>query len=146
MNTRRTPARRVEENDVNEESPHQVEQVLQGAQGFALTIHVNKGIDPRVNVVEITMTSRLRDFVRMNPPIIHHYSFPREPPRCIACRGNESKEVPPSVPGGDAPWKNHFYALQIRGSKLDDDDDGVLLELNFIESLHCAFHKDTIMF
>ena len=24
---------------------------------------------PRVNVVESTMTSRLRDFVRMNPPI-----------------------------------------------------------------------------
>ncbi|TMW97372.1 hypothetical protein EJD97_005671, partial [Solanum chilense] len=35
----------------------------------ALTTHVNMGIGPRVNVVETTMTSRLRDFVRMNPPI-----------------------------------------------------------------------------
>ena len=35
----------------------------------ALTTHVNRGIEPRVNVVESTMTSILRDFVRMNPPI-----------------------------------------------------------------------------
>ena len=32
----------------------------------ALTTHVNRGIEPKVNVVESTMTSRLRDFVRMN--------------------------------------------------------------------------------
>ena len=35
----------------------------------AMTTHVNRGIEPRVNVVESTMTSILRDFVRMNPPI-----------------------------------------------------------------------------
>ena len=35
----------------------------------AMTAHVNKGVEPRVNVVESTMTSRLRDIVRMNPPI-----------------------------------------------------------------------------
>ena len=35
----------------------------------SLTTHVNMGIRPRINVVESTMTSRLRDFVRMNPPI-----------------------------------------------------------------------------
>ena len=35
----------------------------------ALTNHVNMGIGPRMNVLESTMTSRLRDFVRMNPPI-----------------------------------------------------------------------------
>ena len=33
MNTRRTLPRIVEDNDVNEEIPPQVEQVLQGAQG-----------------------------------------------------------------------------------------------------------------
>ncbi|TMX03198.1 hypothetical protein EJD97_017733 [Solanum chilense] len=35
----------------------------------ALTTHVNRGIEPRVNIVESTMTYRLRDFVRMHPPI-----------------------------------------------------------------------------
>ena len=41
-----------------------------------LTTHVTRGIDPRVNVVEstmnvveITMTSTLRDFMRINPTI-----------------------------------------------------------------------------
>ena len=31
--------------------------------------HVNTSMTPRVNVVGITLTSRLRDFVRMNPSI-----------------------------------------------------------------------------
>ena len=35
----------------------------------ALTTHVNRGTEPRVNIVESTMTSRLVDFVRMNHPI-----------------------------------------------------------------------------
>ena len=35
----------------------------------AVTTQVNMSIFPRVNVVESTMTSRLRDFVRINPPI-----------------------------------------------------------------------------
>ncbi|XP_015072516.1 uncharacterized protein LOC107016614 [Solanum pennellii] len=35
----------------------------------SMNTHVNRGIEPRVNAVEITMTSRFRDFVRMNPPI-----------------------------------------------------------------------------
>ena len=35
----------------------------------ALTTHVNRGIVPRENVVESTMTSRVRDFVRINPHI-----------------------------------------------------------------------------
>ena len=30
---------------------------------------MNRGIEPRVNVAKDTMTYRLRDFVRMNPPI-----------------------------------------------------------------------------
>ena len=34
-----------------------------------MTTHVNRGIEPMVNAIESTMTSRLRDFVRMNPPI-----------------------------------------------------------------------------
>ncbi len=107
MNTRRTLTRRVDENDVNEDIPRQVEQVPrvalgdQGAQGYqslfggqgnevsvvplemtngdireallfiaqALTTHANLVIPPRVNVVERTMTSRLREFVRMNTAI-----------------------------------------------------------------------------
>ena len=38
MNTRRTPATRVKENDVHQEIPPQVEQVLQGAQGDQVPI------------------------------------------------------------------------------------------------------------
>ena len=32
----------------------------------SMTTHVNRGIQPRVNVLESTMTSILRDFMRMN--------------------------------------------------------------------------------
>ena len=35
----------------------------------AMTTHVNRGIKPRVNIMESTMTIILRDFLRMNPPI-----------------------------------------------------------------------------
>ncbi|TMX01870.1 hypothetical protein EJD97_023344 [Solanum chilense] len=58
MNTRRTPVRIVEENDVNEEIPSQVEEVAQPDQ-----------VPIRGQANESTMTSRLGDFVRMNPPI-----------------------------------------------------------------------------
>ena len=39
----------------------------------------------------------------------------------IASRVREGKQVPPRVPGNDAPKMNHFYALQ--GSKPDENDD-----------------------
>ena len=79
MNTRRTPDRRVEENEIQEEIPPQVEEVEQGAQGDqvpivggsydlpelcnrdireallalarAMTTQVNLSMVPRVNVV-----------------------------------------------------------------------------------------------
>ena len=35
----------------------------------ALGTQINLSMMPRANVVESTMTSRLRDFMRMNPPI-----------------------------------------------------------------------------
>ena len=34
-----------------------------------MTTQVNLSMVPKVNMVESTMTSRLRDFVRMSPPI-----------------------------------------------------------------------------
>ena len=34
-----------------------------------LTTHMNRCIEPVVNVMESTMTSILRDLVRINPPI-----------------------------------------------------------------------------
>ena len=33
----------------------------------SMTTYVNRGIETRVNVLECTMTYKLRDFVRMNP-------------------------------------------------------------------------------
>ena len=35
----------------------------------AVTTQINFSLEPRVNVVESTMTSRLRYLFRMNPPI-----------------------------------------------------------------------------
>ena len=95
---RRILSRRVDENDVHEEVPPQVEQVPQGDQvpivgggndvsvvppefcnsniresllalARSVTTQENLSKVPRVNVVESTMTNRLRYFVRMNPPI-----------------------------------------------------------------------------
>ena len=42
-------------------------------------------------------------------------------------RGREGKKVAPNVPKDDAQNKRHFYALQTRGEKPDEDDDGELL-------------------
>ena len=101
MNTRRTTASRVEENDVNEQIPPLVEQVPPSSQYDQLSIrgkcnevpvvppnmtneeiredifalarviitHVTRGIDPREDALGSNMTSRLGDFVTMNPPI-----------------------------------------------------------------------------
>lgn len=41
----------------------------------------------------------------------------------IETRGRKSKQVPPSSPNYDVPRKAFFYALQARGSKIDNDDD-----------------------
>ena len=53
----------------------------------------------------------------------------------IASREREGKQVAPSVSKDDAPSKRRFYALQTRGSKLDenddDDDEGKFLLLSF---------------
>ena len=100
---RRTLARRVEENDLNEEIPTQVKQIFKiplyaqndkvlivergnevpvvpqkMANGEireplltlarAMTIQVNRDIWPRVNIMESTITSTWRNFLRMNPP------------------------------------------------------------------------------
>ena len=35
----------------------------------AMTFNVNRGVEPRVDVLESTKTSIWRDFVRINPPI-----------------------------------------------------------------------------
>ena len=122
MNTRRTSDRRVEEKDVQEEIPPQVEevkQVPQDAQGdqvpnveggnddplelsnrdirealialaLAVTTQENLSMVPWMNVVETTMTSRLRDFVRMNSPIFLGSKVGEDPQvflsECTRCR------------------------------------------------------------
>ena len=107
MNTRRTPARRVKDNEVQEQILPQVEEVEKVPQGdqvpivgegddipklsnmdsrealFALargvTTQVNLSMGPRGNLVERTMTSRLRDFVRMNPLIFLGFKVGEDP-------------------------------------------------------------------
>ena len=124
MNTRRRPARRVEDNDVHEEIHPQVEQVAQDGQGLksslgaqvppqgghvpngeggnevllvhpdltnqeireawialarAMTTQANLSLVPRVNIVESTMISRLRDFLRTNPLIFIVYKVGEDP-------------------------------------------------------------------
>ena len=101
MNTRGRPARRVGEEDVNEEVPPQVVQNGQGVQcnqvpigeqenevpvvppdmtneeirsaflilARAMAAQATRDMGPRVNANEGTMASKLRDFVRMNPPV-----------------------------------------------------------------------------
>ena len=44
-----------------------------------MTTRVNRGIDPRSNVVESTMTYRLRDLVRMNPHIFLDFRVGEDP-------------------------------------------------------------------
>ena len=44
-----------------------------------MTTHVNRGIKPRINIVENTMTSRLREFVRMNHPIFFSSKVGKDP-------------------------------------------------------------------
>ena len=43
-----------------------------------MTTQVNLSMVPRANVVESTMTSRLREFVRMNPPIFLGSNVPED--------------------------------------------------------------------
>lgn len=38
-----------------------------------MTAQVNMDVEPKVNAFESTMTSRLKDFMRMNPHIFHCY-------------------------------------------------------------------------
>ena len=45
----------------------------------AMTTHMNLSMVPRVNVVEEIVTSRLREFVRMNPPIFHGSKVGEDP-------------------------------------------------------------------
>ena len=55
----------------------------------------------------------------------------------IVDRGREDKHVSPNVPKDDDPNKRHFYTLQTRGAKPDEDeDDGKSLYLfNVMSSL-----------
>ncbi|TMX04176.1 hypothetical protein EJD97_011140 [Solanum chilense] len=48
-------------------------------QDRSFTTHVNRDIKPRLNVVETTITSRLRDFVSVNPPTFLSYKVGEDP-------------------------------------------------------------------
>ena len=108
MKTRRIAAKRDEKERVNEEIPPRVEQVLQCAQvpiggkrnevplvppyftngeireallalARTMTTRVSRDVGPTVNSLESTMTYRLRDFMRMNPPIFHGSKVGEDP-------------------------------------------------------------------
>ena len=49
-----------------------------------VTTQINLCMVPRVNVVEIIMTSRLRDFVRMNPSIFVGSKVGKESTRVLS--------------------------------------------------------------
>ncbi|TMW98873.1 hypothetical protein EJD97_003365 [Solanum chilense] len=151
MNTRRTPARRVEENDVNEKFHSQVkdvEQVPQGVQGDQVPI---EGQGNEVPVVPLEMTNgEIREALlsiaralTTHPTCAtygkKHYGkcLARTSGLCgcgkdyhkvryfptIAFRGREGKEVAPNVSKDDAQNKRRFYALRTSGSKPNDDDE-----------------------
>ena len=44
-----------------------------------MTTQINKDIGPRVNALKSTMTSRLRDFSRINPRIFLGYKVGEDP-------------------------------------------------------------------
>ena len=48
-----------------------------------MTTQLNLSMVPRVNVVESTTMSRLRDFVRMNPPIFLVSMLGEDPKECV---------------------------------------------------------------
>ncbi len=54
-----------------------------------LTTDGNRGIEPRVIIVKTTMTSRFREYVRINPPIFLCYKVGEDPQEllevCIMC-------------------------------------------------------------
>ena len=59
-------------NEVSEAHPELTNREIREALvalGQAMTTQINLSMMPKVNVVKSTMTSRLRDFVRINPPI-----------------------------------------------------------------------------
>lgn len=45
----------------------------------AMIPHVNIGVNTMVNTIGSTMTSRLRDLVRMNPSIFHGWKLEEDP-------------------------------------------------------------------
>ena len=54
----------------------------------------------------------------------------------IAARGRESKKVSINVLKDDVQATRHFYELQTRGEKLEDDDDkGKSLNFSFSEMI-----------
>ena len=50
-----------------------------------MTTHVNRGIEPRENAMESTMSSWLKDFVRINPPIFHGSKVGEDPQQFLDC-------------------------------------------------------------
>ena len=53
------------------------------ALALAMTVHVNRCTEPRVNAMESTMTSTFRDFERMNPSIFLVSMIREDPQECL---------------------------------------------------------------
>uniref|UniRef100_M1DSB0 CCHC-type domain-containing protein n=1 Tax=Solanum tuberosum TaxID=4113 RepID=M1DSB0_SOLTU len=169
MNTRGRPARRVGEENVNEglppqgpqdnqvsvEVPDMTNEEIRSAfltLARAMKAQETRDVGPRVNVNEGTITSKLRDFVRMNPLVFlgskrHYGKCLADTNGCYGCGKNyhkvkdcptltarvrEVKQASLSGPNLDGPKRNRFYALQASKDKEANPDEGTGAVLTFL--------------
>ncbi|TMW95415.1 hypothetical protein EJD97_008897 [Solanum chilense] len=152
MNTRSTPSRRVQENDVNGEIPPHVEQVPKGTQcahGDQLPIGGQGNEESKLGRIARNLKKsgssdqaqrRFKERVQNQyEPRCSMVKFERrggsqnEKPTCVTCGKRHYRKCVAGTSGffgcgkdhhkDDAPNKRRFDALRTRGEKWDEDDD-----------------------
>uniref|UniRef100_M1DHG6 Gag-pol polyprotein n=1 Tax=Solanum tuberosum TaxID=4113 RepID=M1DHG6_SOLTU len=97
--------------------------------GKAVTAQANEEIVVLVNQNVGTTASRVRDFIRFNPPEFYGSKVEEDPQKFIdeieGYSRRRDKPYPLSCPSGsgtNAPKQNKFYALQMRGEQEGSPD------------------------